>query len=616
MALVRTRRGFSLVKAILEDDTGAIEAVWFNQPFVAKQVKIGMALLIKGKVQGDAFQKQINVAYYERDEERKIQGLQPVYPLTEGINGKQYRQWVRTVLEDYLAEYPELLPLALREEHRLLAIRQAWQWIHFPPSPEEYGRARQRLALEELLLFRLLSASEERLQPVSKIRSPYGRDLIRPLTEQLPYSLTPAQQRVLQEIRGDLQQGAPMSRLLQGDVGSGKTIVAFLSMLDAVERGHQAALMAPTEILVRQHFNNLCPLAEQLQLQIALLTSATGNKERLTILEALADGSLNLIVGTHALLQPDITFHSLDMIVIDEQHRFGVKQRAFLQDKGLAPDILVMTATPIPRTLALVIYGQLRISVIDELPPGRQEIKSKVVPLEQREQAYAFVAREVRQKGQAYVVCPLIEESEKQDLTNAVELYGQLQQWFEPDISVGLVHGRMKSEEKKEVMEQFQAGKLEVLVSTTVIEVGVDVPTANVMVVEHADRFGLSQLHQLRGRVGRGRRQSYCVLLGDLKNETAARRLQALEKTNDGFELAGMDLTLRGPGDMWGFKQHGLDELKIIRLEEDQAEIAAWSDWLETLPGQVNQAVVQDYLALKFKEHDKIILNSPSFLAA
>jgi ATP-dependent DNA helicase RecG len=342
---------------------------------------------------------------------------------------------------------------------------------------------------------------------------------------------------------------------------------------------------------------------------MALLTSSTGARERGLILEALESGEIHMILGTHALLQPDLIFHALDMIVIDEQHRFGVKQRSFLKQKGLAPDILVMTATPIPRTLALVVYGQLRLSVIDELPPGRQAVQTKFVPLERREQAYAFVAKEVRRGGQAYVVCPLIESSEKQDVTNAVEVYEQLKLWFSPDIKVGLVHGRMSGDEKQAVMEQFQSGKSCVLVSTTVIEVGVDVPAANVVVVEHADRFGLAQLHQLRGRVGRGSRQSYCILLGELKSEIASARLKALESTNDGFKLADLDLTLRGPGDMWGFKQHGLDEFKIIRLDQDQADIPAWTQVMEALCRQLDPDAAIDYLALKFRDHEEIILN-------
>jgi ATP-dependent DNA helicase RecG len=611
MASVRTRRGIALVKALIEDDTGGIEALWFNQPFVAKQLRPGMDLLIKGKVQGDMWQKQVAVSYYEVKKGEAHVSLDPVYPLTEGINQKNYREWIRAALNEYLPDYPEILNADLRAQYDLLGIQEAWRGIHFPTDQVRCRQARKRLAIEELLLLRLLAiSSAENPADSVKERRPARRELVSALTAALPYRLTGAQQRVLQEIRRDLAAPCAMNRLLQGDVGSGKTVVAFLSMLEAVERGHQAALMAPTEILIRQHWEKLRPLAEQLGLTIALLTSATSARERVTILEALADGSLDIILGTHALLQADIVFHSLDFIVIDEQHRFGVKQRAFLKQKAVAPDVLVMTATPIPRTLALVIYGQLRVSVIDEMPPGRKKVKTKFIPLAQWERAYAFVAGELRRGGQAYVVCPLIEGSEEtQDLANAVELYEDLRRRFQPDIQVGLVHGRMKSDEKQAVMEAFKAGRVQLLVSTTVIEVGVDVPTANVVVIEHADRFGLSQLHQLRGRVGRGERQSYCILLGDPATEQAVKRLRAMEQTDDGFVLANLDLTLRGPGDMWGFKQHGLEALKIVRLDEDQAEISGWTQTVERLAEQLNPVAVDAYLTLKFPERETVALN-------
>ena len=606
----RARRGIVLVKAAVEDETGSLEAIWFNQPFILDTVKTGSRILLKGKIKGESWDKQMSVAYYELVKDETERGLVPVYSLPEGMNQKTYRECMRGVLQAYREEYAELLPESLRDKWNLLPIAEAWQNLHFPIGWAAYHKARKRLALEELLLFRLLAYhTQERFAPREKSRPPLDFELVRRLTEILPYPLTNAQKKVIAEIKADMSKPVPMQRLLQGDVGSGKTVVAFMAMLMSIECGRQAIFMAPTEILAQQHYSGLKALAEQLGLVIALLTSSATGKERMSILEALKSGEIDLLIGTHALLQPDLEFAVLGMVVIDEQHRFGVKQRAFLSNHPDHPDILVMTATPIPRTLALALYGQLYVSVLDELPPGRQAVKTKFLSLNKRKSAYEFVRQEIAKGGQAYVVCPLVEESEKQDITNAAEVYQELQGWFGDAFRIGLVHGRMPAEEKRRAMEQFGAGQIDLLVATTVIEVGVDVPNATVILVEHAERFGLSQLHQLRGRAGRGSRQSYCILLGDPKSETAVKRLRAMEQSNDGFQLANLDLAIRGPGDMWGFKQHGLEELKLIQLDQDQALIAELSDLIDKIALELEPETWLPYLKIKFQNIDKIVLN-------
>ena len=570
------------------------------------------SVLLKGKIKGGQWNKQMNVSYYEilRNSAPVDRGLIPVYALSEGLTQKIFRDCVQNILQEYGRNYPELFPEPLRIKYGLIPIVDAWQEIHFPTNTTKFEAARRRLAWEELLLLRLLAyITQERLTPPDKIRCSLQKKQLPELREILPYPLTKAQNRVLQEIRSDLQKPVPMQRLLQGDVGSGKTVVAFMAMLMSIEAGQQAVFMVPTEILAQQHYTNLLPLAERLQIVVALLTSSTLSKERTTILTALRSGDIHILIGTHALLQPDLEFASLGMVVIDEQHRFGVKQRAYLSNHADHPDSLVMTATPIPRTLALAIYGQLYVSVIDELPPGRQMIKTKFLPLDKRWQAYQFVRGEMEGGGQAYVVCPLVEESETQDLSNANEVYTELTNWFGENFRLGLVHGRMSAEEKRQTMEAFSQGIIQLLVATTVIEVGVDVPNATVILVEHAERFGLSQLHQLRGRAGRGTRQSYCILLGEPKSETAVKRLRAMEETNDGFELANLDLSIRGPGDIWGFKQHGLEELKAVKLDQDQMLIAEISNSIDQLLPDLEAAIWQEYLPIKFQNLDKIVLN-------
>ncbi|NLB52166.1 MAG: ATP-dependent DNA helicase RecG [Syntrophomonadaceae bacterium] len=597
----RARRGMSILKALLQDRTGITTAVWFNQPFLKNTLKTGQEIFLTGKVAEKGGQAEINVAEYEMiGNEEETAKIAAVYPLTEGLNQKSMRRIVATVIDGYLREYPDILPGPLRDELSLCDIRSALRNIHCPQNRENYFSARQRLAFEELLLFQLNLVKNSLRTNEKGIPHAERDDLVSKVKGNLPYHLTGAQQKVIREIFADMESETSMTRLLQGDVGAGKTVVAALAAAKCVSSGHQAAIMAPTEILSRQHFCSMQKFFAGTNVAIASLTSGTHIKARNQILSALACGEVNIIVGTHSLIQDDIKFASLGLTVIDEQHRFGVRQRARLNQKGQSPDMLVMTATPIPRTLALTLYGDLEISIINELPPGRKPIPTKFIPHTGRKKVYDFVEKQVEQGAQVYIVCPLVEESQKQDLQAAVSLYDELSQIVFPQFSVGLLHGKMKAEEKQAEIEKFKRRKIDILITTTIIEVGIDVPNASLMIIEHAERFGLAQLHQLRGRVGRGQRQSYCILTGNPQSEEAFRRIKAMEKTNDGFLLAQEDLKIRGPGEFMGVRQHGLQQFKIadltadLKLSEKAREIA------RTIEVPDNK-ILNKYLQLKFK---------------
>ena len=442
--------------------------------------------------------------------------------------------------------------------------------MHFPDSSERYEEARHQLAYEELFVMQsglALLRNKEQCHKGPKM-GPNG-DLMAQCIENLPFSLTGDQQRALEDIRIDMEDERPMQRLLQGDVGSGKTVVATLSLLKAIENGYQGALMAPTEILAAQHYEGITEVCRNLGITIELLTGSTTKKEKERIYEGLADGSINMIIGTHTLIQEGVNFHNLGLVIIDEQHRFGVEQRARLQQKGTYPHVLIMTATPIPRTMTLSVYGDLAVSLIKEMPPGRKPVKTYAVDSSYKERLRNFFGKEMAEGRQVYVVCPLVEESEKLDLQAAEELYLELKEYFYKAYEVGLVHGRMKPSEKDEVMNAFHKGEISLLVSTTVIEVGVNVPNATIMCIEGAERFGLSQLHQLRGRVGRGSHQSYCILVSDSKNDVSQERLKLMEQTQDGFELAEQDLLLRGSGQLFGLAQSGLPDLRVANIIKD-----------------------------------------------
>jgi ATP-dependent DNA helicase RecG len=606
--LSRSRNGMHIFKVVLEDSSGIISAVWFNQPFLSGIIKTGQELFLSGRLRDSYRIAELNVSEYEiiENEDQNAE-IVPVYALSEGLSQKFMRAVMLQVIQDYLPYYPEILAKNIREEYGLCDIAFAFSNIHFPEGGEAYLKARKRLALEELLLFQISLRNEEKLAGdyvIHRVKS----DLLKDLQNMLPFELTDAQRRVLQEIYRDMEAPYNMNRLLQGDVGSGKTVVAAMAMARAVASGFQAGIMAPTEILAEQHYLAMQSLFSGSGVVIARLTGGTPAAERRMITQALARGEIDLIVGTHALIQDELLFKDLGLVVIDEQHRFGVKQRALLAAKGKAPDVLVMTATPIPRTLALTVYGELEISVIDELPPGRKMVKTRFTRPSAKNKLYSFMRRELEKGSQVYVVCPLVEESEKQDLQAAVSLYEELKSGIFPGFVVGLLHGRMKSKDKEILMKEFKEGRIQLLVSTTVIEVGMDVPNASVMIIEHADRFGLSQLHQLRGRVGRGTRQSYCIMVAEPKTEEALKRLKAMENSNDGFELAQMDLLIRGPGDFWGVKQHGLKELKVANLAKDQKLIELSRELAKKLNTQ-DMEFCELYIEKKFKKTEDIAPN-------
>jgi ATP-dependent DNA helicase RecG len=561
-------------KVVFRDQTGYFTALWFGRPYLAQQLKRDQRVVLYGK---KGFDKDRHIVLdnpdYEIVEDDEMASIHmgrvvPVYPLTEGVFQRWLRGLLYQVVTAHAEETPDILPEALREQRSLLPAAQAYRTVHFPDRLEEVDAARRRFAFEDFLVLQVGLALRRRQQ--ARV---HGRPLAPPgalvarLLGDLPFTVTAAQERVWSEIRADLARPVPMNRLLQGDVGSGKTIVAVMALLTAVEAGCQAVLMAPTEILAEQHVRTVRGLVEPLGLTVAWLSAGQRARERQAALEALRSGAAAIGVGTHALIEDAVELQRLGLAVVDEQHRFGVMHRALIRGKGEHPHVLVMTATPIPRTLALTLYGDLDVSVLDELPPGRTPIVTKVRYEPHRQRIYDFVRDELRAGRQAYVVCPLVEETEASDLKAATEMAERLQAGPFKEFRVGLVHGRLSFDEKDQVMRAFKAGQVDLLVATTVIEVGIDVPNASVMLIEHAERFGLAQLHQLRGRVGRGAAKSYCVLLasGPMSDE-GKQRLEAMEATQDGFRLAEVDLKIRGPGEFFGTRQSGLPEFRTASL--------------------------------------------------
>jgi ATP-dependent DNA helicase RecG len=566
------------LSVLLGDGTGFLTAVWFNQPYLERIFQRGQRLIVHGKVArygGGSLQIQVKdyeIAEEGEDDTLHTGRLVPVYRLTQGLTQRPLRTLVKRLLDGYGHLVQEALPEGVRGRRRLLDISAALKFGHFPQTTAEQEAARRRLVFDDFFLLQLGLAIRRQRQGRQRGLSmkPEGA-LARRLCEALPFSLTGAQERVWREIRTDMAEPYPMNRLLQGDVGSGKTIVAALAVLTAIEAGYQTAFMAPTEILAEQHLLTLGGLLRPLGVEVALLTNAVKGKARAALIAATAEGAVGCVVGTHALVQEGVRFRRLGLVVVDEQHRFGVAQRATLRRKGESPDVLVMTATPIPRTLALTLYGDLDVSVLDELPPGRKPVVTVARGEAKRGPIYEFLREQVAAGRQVYVVCPLVEESEAIDLRAATEIAEGLQRSVFPELRVGLLHGRMSAADKERVMREFKEGGIQILVSTTVIEVGIDVPNASVMLIEHAERFGLSQLHQLRGRVGRGPWKSYCILLTAARSEDARKRIAAMTETNDGFRIAEVDLSVRGPGDFFGTRQSGLPEFRVADLLRDAA---------------------------------------------
>ncbi len=569
--LSRIRKGLDLVKLRAVDETGALELTYFNQSYLKNTFRTGDAYVFFGRAEGTPSRPQMTNPLFEREGAHQITGrIMPIYPLTAGVSQSMLYKAVEQGLAACVDELPDILPEDVRLVYQLCHTRFAYENIHFPTDDEALSAARRRLAFEELFLLALgLKLLRERRTFVA------GKQCkkvdLSPFFAALPFSLTGAQRRAIGDIARDLTGKRPMNRLVQGDVGSGKTMVAAAAIYMAAKNGLQCALMAPTEILAEQHYRSLAPLLEPLGIPCALLTASTKAKERRALNERLRSGELSLVIGTHALLSPDVQYQNLGLVVTDEQHRFGVDQRAALSAKGDDPHLLVMSATPIPRTLALMIYGDLDVSILNELPPGRQKIDTFAVPSSYHARIYAFLRKLVAEGRQAYIVCPMVAENDElPDERKAVTAYAEtLQKEVFPDLRIAPIHGKMKPKEKDAVMRAFAAHEIDVLVSTTVIEVGVDVPNAALMLIENAECFGLSQLHQLRGRVGRGQHKSYCVLVSDNKGEENKQRLKVMSSTSDGFAIAEEDLKLRGPGDFFGSRQHGLPSLRVADLSCD-----------------------------------------------
>ena len=581
------RKGLDITKVQVADHSGRLNLTFFNQKFTAEQLQYGEEYIFYGAVSGDYSGYQMTSPSFERIDSTPVvtRRVLPIYPLTAGISNATMLKTIQQAMA--ICDAPaEIIPEPIRRRYGILPAERAYQAIHMPASMAEAELAKRRLIFEEFFVFSAgLSLMRARREQKNTI--PYTKGDLETFAKTLPFALTGAQRRAIQETFQDLQSGKPMNRLLQGDVGSGKTMVAAAAAYFAVQNGRQAALMAPTEILAEQHFKGLTRILAPLGVRVDLLTGGMTPKQKKDIREKMASGETDLVIGTHALISEGSVFANLDMVIADEQHRFGVAQRQALAAKGNMPHLLVMSATPIPRTLALIMYGDLDVSILDELPPGRQTVDTFLVGEKMRARINAFIRKQKEEGHQSFVVCPAVEDAEELNIKAASVWAETLQKTVFPDLRIALIHGQMKSSQKEEIMADFAAGNADVLVATTVIEVGVDVPNATLMVIEDADRFGLSQLHQLRGRVGRGSAKSNCILVSQSKNAETVARLKALCNTNDGFKIAEEDLRLRGPGDFFGSRQSGLPVFRVANLACDLKTLkeaqAASAQWIEEM---------------------------------
>ena len=617
------RRAFSITEAAVGDSTGKLSCIWFNQPYLNEYLKVGVPLVLYGKVERYNGKLQLTNPEYEfldrqDDDSLNVGRIVPIYTLPSGFSQRSLRQLIKNALDEFLPKINDPLPFDLRQRHNLFNLAQSLLNIHFPQDLVLQKQAHTRLSFEEFLFFQLpLALRKLRRKEKIGTRHIVAGGLIDDFILGLPFKLTAAQQKVLEEIKADMASAQAMQRLLQGDVGSGKTVVATVACLAAIQSGYQAAFMAPTEILARQHYEKISRQLERLtfkgrKLRLALLVGQDKQKQK--IYQEIEKGKIDLVIGTHALLQEELSFKHLSFIVIDEQHKFGVGQRALLPKKGSNPDLLIMTATPIPRTLAITLYGDLDISVINELPLGRIPIKTLQFSQNQKNKAYALVKQELKCARQAYIIYPVIEESCTLDIAGAKKMFGELKNGEFREFRLGLVHGKLKAQEQNEIMFKCKNKQLDLLVATTILEVGIDIPNATCMIIEHAERFGLSQLHQLRGRIGRGKLQSFCLLVSDAQTEEAQARLAAMVASGDGFYISEEDLRIRGPGEFFGNRQHGLAELKIANpLIQMQLLKAAREEAIGLLNQDVRleerpHQLLKAKLLQRFPEYEKLML--------
>ncbi len=576
-------KNITFTRIKLYDETGSVFAVWYNQIYMKKAFDEKTQYLFTGKLQKKYGKLEVASPEYEKAE-IAIDKIVPIYPSVNGLSQKIWRKLIGEVLEQLRGQLQECLPFWIRKEYLLCECNFAIENIHFPQTQERFFQARRRLVFEEFFLLQLgLLLMKQTLQEGKEgivLQKEYA---VEEFEKMLPFTMTNAQKNVLEEIKKDMIKGKVMNRLVQGDVGSGKTAVAMTAAYWTIQNNYQVVLMVPTEVLAEQHYKSFCEMFEPLGIKTVLLSGSLTAKQKRTVLEQIATGEAQMILGTHAVIQKSVVFYKLGLVITDEQHRFGVRQRSALSEKGENPHILVMTATPIPRTLALILYGDLDISIIDELPPGRKKIDTIAVTSAYRERIYHFIKKHADMGLQCYIICPMIEENEKIEVQAVLSYTEALQEGTLKGYRVTCVHGKMKAKEKQNIMEQFSKGEIDVLVSTTVIEVGINVPNAVIMLIENAERFGLAQLHQLRGRVGRGSEKSYCILINEGKNSIAKQRMNVMSKSCDGFIISEMDLKLRGPGEFFGTKQHGLPELKIGNLYKDMSILKEAQKAAETL---------------------------------